>query len=180
MGAISKRVIKMLQIFNVKVKAYSGYPIDEQFLKENNACQASLEEIFSTCKVVSLHSSMNERTRGMIGKEYFDMLQNGALFLNTARGPIVREDEMIEALKENRFWAMLDVYCEEPLAADNELRTLPNVYCMPHKCGPTEDRCPAVTRALADNICKFERGEEMELEILSEYAARMTVEKPKR
>ncbi len=174
MGAISKRVMKLLQMFHVKIKAYSSYPIDEQFLKENNAVQASIEEIFSTCKVVSLHSSMNEKTRGMIGKEHFDLLQDGAVFINTARGPIIREEEMIESLKENRFTAILDVYCQEPLAADSELRKLKNAYCMPHKGGPTEDRCPAITKALADNVCKFEHGEEMELEISGAYASRMT------
>ena len=174
MGAISKRVMKLLQMFHVKIKAYSGYPIDEQFLKENNAVQTSIEEIVATCKVVSLHSSLNERTRGMIGKKHFDMMQDGAVFINTARGAIIREEEMIEALKEKRITAILDVFCKEPLALDSELRKLKNVYCMPHKGGPTEDRCPAITKALADDICRFERGEEMELEISGSYASRMT------
>lgn len=177
MGAISKRVMKLLQMFHVKIKAYSGYPIDEQFLKENNAVQTSIEEIFATCKVVSLHSSLNERTRGMIEKEHFELMQDGAVFINTARGAIIREEEMIEALKEKRITAILDVYCKEPLAADSELRKLKNVYCMPHKGGPTEDRCPAITKALADDICRFEHGEEMELEISGSYASRMTKSK---
>lgn len=175
MGAISKRVIKLLRPFNVSLKLYSGYPINQAYLAENNAVQASLEEIFSTCKIVSLHSAMNERTRGMIGKEHFDLLQDGAVFINTARGRIVREEEMIEALKENRFRAMLDVYYQEPLAQDCELRSLPNVYCMPHMAGPTTDRRPVITKRLADNLVKFEQGQEMDLEISREYAMRMTV-----
>lgn len=174
MGTISKKVIKLLQAFRTTIKVYSSYQIDKEFLDTYHLKQVSLEEIFSTCKVVSLHSSLNERTRGMIGKEYFERLQEGAVFINTARGQIVREDELIEALKENRFRAVLDVYCQEPLAQDSELRTLKNVYCMPHKGGPTADRCPAITKALADNMCKFQRGEAMELEIRGEYATRMT------
>ena len=86
MGAIAKNLIKMLKPFRVKLKLYSGYPIDEAFLKENNAVQASLEEIFSTCRVISIHSALNERTKGLIGKEHFDLLQDGAIFVNTARG----------------------------------------------------------------------------------------------
>ena len=175
MGAISKRVVKLLQPFGVSLKLYSGYPIDEKYLNENNAVQASLEEIFSTCKIVSLHSAMNERTRGMIGKEHFDLLKNGAVFLNTARGRIIREEEMIEALKENRFRAILDVYYEEPLAQDSELRKLKNVYCIPHKGGPTADRAPFITKKLIDDMMKFEKGESLKLEITREYAARMTV-----
>ena len=91
MGAISKRVVKLLKPFGV---SYSGYPIDEEYLKENNATPASLEEIFATCKIVSLHSAMNEWTRGMIGKEHFDLFQDGAFFINTARDAIIRENEM--------------------------------------------------------------------------------------
>ena len=175
MGAISKRVMKLMKPFGVSFKIYSGYPIDAGFLKENNACQASLEEIFSSCKIISLHSAMNERTKGMIGKEHFEQMQNGALFVNTARGKIVREEEMIECLKKKPIRAILDVYCQEPMELDNELRKLPNVYCIPHMAGPTIDRRAAVVKALADNIVKFEKREEMDLEISPEYAQRMTV-----
>ena len=176
LGAISKRVIKLLKPFGVSLKLYSGYPINEEYLKENNAVQASLEEIFASCKLVSLHSAMTERTIGMIGKEHFDLLQDGAIFINTARGPIIREDEMIEALKEKRFRAVLDVFCEEPLDVESELRKLENVYCIPHKGGPTRDRRPFITMRLADNMVKFMNGEELELEIGGEYASRMTKE----
>ena len=176
LGTISRYLIKMLQAFNVNIKIYSSYKIDEQFLKENNAVQVtSIEEIFSSCKIVSVHSAMNEKNRGMIGKEHFDLLQDGALFINTARGAIIREDEMIEALRENRFRAVLDVYCQEPLDLDSPLRKLENVYCIPHLGGPTIDRRGSVTKALIDNVGKFERGEEAELEIKLEAAKRMTV-----
>lgn len=180
MGAVSKRIIKLLKPFGVKLKLYSGYPIDEKYLKENNAIQTSLEEIFSTCKIVSLHSAMNDRTRGMIGREHFDLLQNGAIFINTARGQIVREKEMIEALKENRFRAVLDVYCKEPLEAESELRKLENVYCIPHKAGPTMDRRPYVTMRLADDMVRFSQGDRLELEIGGEYASRMTKKSKKK
>ena len=110
----------------------------------------------------------------MIGKEHFDLLQDGALFLNTARGAIVREEEMIEALKENRFMAVLDVYCKEPPELDNPLRHLKNVYCMPHQGGPTIDRTPVITMRLADDILGFAGGKPLRFEIAAEYAKRMT------
>ena len=174
MGAITKNLIPMLKPFGVKLKLYSGYPIDPEYLAANNAVQASIEEIFATCKVVSIHSALNERTKGMIGKEHFDLLQDGAIFLNTARGAIVREEEMIEALKENRFMAVLDVYCKEPLDLDSPLRRLKNVYCIPHQGGPTSDRTPAVTMRLADDVLRFGEGKPLQYEIKAEYAKRMT------
>lgn len=174
MGAIAKNLIKMLKPFRVKLKLYSGYPIDEAFLKENNAVQASLEEIFSTCRVISVHSALNERTKGLIGKEHFDLLQDGAIFVNTARGAIIREEEMIEALQEKRFRAVLDVFCQEPLAQDSSLRTMDNVYCMPHMGGPTADRCPNIAMRLADDIQRFANDEALQYEITRDYAKRMT------
>lgn len=173
-GAISRILIQMLKPFRVRLKLYSGYPIDEEFLKEHNAVQTSLEDIFATCKIVSLHSSLTERTKGMIGKEHFDLLQDGAVFVNTARGAIIREDEMIEALKENRFRAVLDVYCQEPLDVNSPLRTMKNVYCMPHKGGPTSDRAAMITMRLADEVVHFAEGKAIKYEISNEYAKRMT------
>lgn len=174
MGAITKKLIPMLRPFGVKLKLYSGYPIDTEYLEQNNAVQASLEEIFSTCKVVSIHSALNDRTKGMIGKEHFDLLQDGAVFINSARGAIVREEEMIEALRENRFRAVLDVYCQEPPERDNPLRHLKNVYCMPHVGGPTSDRAPVIAMRLADDILRFAEGAPLRYEITGEYAKRMT------
>ena len=173
-GTISRYLIKMLQNFRAKIKVYSSHKIDEEYLKENNAVQSTIEDIFSTCKIVSLHSAMTEKTRGMIGKEHFELLSDGALFINTARGGIIRENEMIDALRGKKFCAVLDVYCHEPLEADSELRKLENVYCIPHMGGPTLDRRPYITKKLADNLAQFERAEDMELEIKSDAAKRMT------
>ena len=174
MGAITKNLVRMLQPFGVQLKLYSGYPIDADYLEQNNATQASLEEIFSTCKIVSIHSALNERTKGLITKAHFDLLQDGAVFVNSARGAIIREDEMIQALQEKRFRAVLDVYCKEPLELDSPLRRLKNVYCMPHQGGPTSDRTPAITRQLADDVLRFAEGKPLRYEISGEFAKRMT------
>ena len=176
-GTISRDLIRMLKPFRVKLKIYSGHTIDPSYLAENDAVQVSLEEIFSTCKIVSLHSALTDKTRGMIGKEHFDLLQDGAIFINTARGAIVRETELIGALRENRLRAVLDVYEKEPLDAHSPLRSLSNVYCIPHRAGPTLDRRPMVTMALADDILRFSRGEALQYEITSAQANRMTKER---
>lgn len=174
MGTISKYLIKLLKPFHVKLKLYSGYPIDEAFLRENNATQASIEEIFATCKVVSLHSALNDKTKGMIGKEHFDLLQDDAVFINSARAAIVREEDLMAALSENRFRAVLDVYHCEPLDANSPLRSMDNVYLVSHMAGPTGDRRPYITKNLADDIERFFNGEPLQYEISSKFAQRMT------
>lgn len=177
LGAISRYLIEMLKVFHVKVKVYSGHKIEEEYLKANNLEQVSLNEIFSTCDIVSVHSAMTEKTRGMIGKEQFDLLKDGALFVNTARGRVIKEDEMIEALKENRFNAVLDVYYHEPLEQDSALRKLPNVLPFPHNAGPTTDRRSAVTMRIADTALEIEKDASYtnDFEVSKAVAARMTV-----
>jgi phosphogluconate 2-dehydrogenase len=81
---------------------------------------------------------------------------------------------MIEALKEKRFMAVLDVYCKEPLDPDSPLRQLKNVYCIPHQGGPTIDRKAVVAMHLADDVLRFAEGKPLCYEISGEYAKRMT------
>lgn len=174
LGAISKYLIDMLKPFHTEIKIYSSHKIEEEYLERVGARQVSLEEIFSTCDIVSLHSALTDKTRGMIGKEYFDLMKDGALFINTARGAVVREGEMIEALRSGRFFAMLDVFEKEPLSPDSELRRFDNVYCIPHLAGPTIDRRYRVAIALAESIMKLHAGESSEFEISKAAAGRMT------
>ena len=173
-GAVSKKLAQMLRIFRVHIKIYSGQAIDPEWLRQTGAEQTSLEDIFSSCKLVSLHSSLRPATQNMIRKKHFDLLQDGAIFLNTARGPIVHQQEMTDALRENRFSAVLDVYDKEPLDSNDLLRKLPNVYCFPHKAGPTFDRRPMVVKALGEDILRFSQGKPLLYEITSRQAAFMT------
>ena len=175
LGTISTILIRMLQIFRVKIKLFSFFDIPEEMFTRYNVQRASLEEIFSTCDIVSVHSALNAQNRGLIQKKHFELLKENALFLNTARGDVINEDALIEELKTGRFRAVLDVYHKEPLPADSPLRTLPNVYAIPHMAGPTLDRRPYITSALIGEMVRFFNGEtNSELEITRELAARMT------
>jgi len=174
LGAISRYVIDMVKPFNMNIKIYSGHTIDAEYLKEHNAEQVSLDELFETCDIVSVHSAMTEKTKGMIGKKQFDLLKDGAIFINTSRGRVIVEEELIAALKENRFSAVIDVFYNEPLEENSELRTLENVYCVPHMAGPTIDRRPAISVRIADAVCNLENGLEDKCEISKAAASRMT------
>ena len=175
LGTISRIVIQMLQPFRVKIKVFSHYEIEPDFIEKQGIEVATLEEIFTTCDVISIHSALNEENRGLIGKRHFEMMKDGSLFLNTARGAVIDEEALIEELEKKRFRAVLDVYGNEPLAADSKLRTLKNVYCIPHMAGPTLDRRMRITKALIDEMRRFFNGEDnFELEINEEFVKRMT------
>ena len=179
-GAISKILMQMLQVFRCKFKVFSNHPIDPEFLASVNAKQVSLEEVLKTCHIISLHSSLTPSTRGSLGREEFEMMQEDAIFINTARGAIIREEEMAEVLAARpKMRAVLDVFCKEPMTPDNPLRTLPNVYCIPHRGGPTIDRRKYIGMAMARELVHFVNGEPLEHEIAADVASRMTSAKKK-
>ena len=172
-GMIARKLVEMLKPFRANIKIYSAYPIEPEFLKEHGASQVSLQEAFS-CSIVSLHSALTDATRGMIGREHLELIPEGGIFINTARGAIVREGELIEVLKNRNIFALLDVYEVEPLPLQSELRSLSNVYPLPHRGGPTNDRRPYIGKKIVEDLIRFKKGEPLLCEISAEYAKRMT------
>lgn len=173
-GAVARHTVKMLAPFHTPLKVWADFltPADEA---EWGIKKVTAEEIFSTCKVISLHTSLTPETFHSIDRRLIQMIPDGAVFINTARGRIVDEAALTEELKKQRFKAVLDVYEKEPLPAESGLRGLPNVVLMPHMGGPTIDRRKAVTERLMDDLERFLAGERPQrMEITREAAARMT------
>ena len=173
-GAISSRLIPKLRLFTDKIKVYSTHE-DNELAKREGFSYATLDEIFATCKIVSVHTAKNPETYHMINKKHFDLLLDGALFINTSRGAVIDEAALIDALKQNRFKALLDVYETEPPKEDNELKNLDNVMLFPHMAGPTYDMRERITGYLIDDIVRFEKGEKPQNEITKEIAIQMTI-----
>jgi phosphoglycerate dehydrogenase-like enzyme len=175
-GAISKYLVEMLQVFHCKIKLYSRRPLDEEYCRAKNIEQASMEEIFSTCDIISIQTAYNEHTHHMINRDLLKLIKPGALFLNTSRGKVIDELALIEELKDGRFTAFLDVYDQEPPAPENELFNLPNVYMMPHRGGPTIDRRPVIAENLFREAYAYVNDPTSPLrdEITREKAATMT------
>ncbi|MDR6551856.1 hydroxyacid dehydrogenase [Paenibacillus qinlingensis] len=130
-GEISKHVIRMLKPFNVKIWVHSNYCSQEE-AKAQGFQLCELNALFEQCDIVSIHNTLTDRTRGMIGTEQLKRLRDGALLVNTARGPVVQEHALLEELRTGRINAMLDVYDREPLSIEHELLKLSNVVCLPH------------------------------------------------
>ena len=94
------------------------------------------DNLVSTSDIVTVHSALNQQTQRLIDKEVFRKMKNTALFINTARGRIVNEEDLIDALKNREIsGACLDVFETEPLPIDSELRNLSNVILTPHTAG---------------------------------------------
>lgn len=172
-GMIPKHLVGMLKPFRAKIKVYSSHISDAE-LEKYNMEKATLEEVFSECKVISVHSAYNEKTHHMINKQILEKIPNGALFINTSRGGVIDEAALIEELRKERFTAVLDVYEKEPLPDNHPLRNMPNVYAVPHMGGPTYDRRKYVTLALADDIDGFVHGRPLKNEITRSYVSHMT------
>ncbi len=173
-GMTSRHLMRMGRAFRLKFKVLEKPYLTEDVQKEYGFEVASLEEIFSTCKVVSLHCGMTKSYYHLVNEKLLGMMPDGALLINTARGAVIDENALTAELKKGRIRAILDVYEEEPLKADSELRKLPNAYCIPHMGGPTYDRRWLISMALIDDILRFEKKEEMKLEITRSYASHMS------
>ena len=175
-GAIAEHLARMLQPFHVKIKVYSRSISDEK-LKQYNMERASLEEIFSTCDIISIHTAWNKYTENMISKELLQMIKKDALLVNTARGKVIDEPAMIEELKTGRFNAVLDVFWKEPHPyEEGGLYDLDNVIIMPHMGGPTMDRYPWITSDILDEIYGYlTENKPLKSEIPKERGLTMTI-----
>ena len=158
-GAISQYLVKMLQVFRVKIKVYSR-SISQEEVDKYHMQRADLPEIFSTCDIVSIHTALNEHTYHMIDSKLLSKLKEGSLFVNTARGAVVDEDDLIRELKTGRFKAVIDVFEHEPFPDDSGWYDLDNVILMPHMGGPTVDRRKYITNDLMQEAYAYlTRGE---------------------
>lgn len=172
-GEISRQVIRMLQPFNVSILLYSGYCTQEEATAQG-ARLCGLNELFERSDVVSLHNTWTPRTEGMIGAEQLKRLRDGALFVNTARGPIVQEQALVEELRTGRIYAALDVYDREPLPADHELAAMPNVLCLPHIGGFHGLLKPELCDFIVDELHRFTKGENLLGRVSLDHYRRLT------
>lgn len=173
-GMIAKYVVGMLKPFHCPVEVFSRH-IGQEELDRQGMVRRNLEEIFSECDVISIHSGMTKENYHLITEDLLNRMKPGALLINTARGAIIDEAALCRVLKERDIYAVLDVYETEPLPADHELLSCDRAILMPHMGGPTIDRRFAVTRSVIADIRRFLAGDEMSCEIGKEYAGKMSV-----
>jgi phosphoglycerate dehydrogenase-like enzyme len=119
-----------------------------------------MNEVLAQADYVSVHVPLLPTTRGLIGREQFALMRKGAIFINTARGPIVDETALAEALANGHLaGAGLDVYAVEPVAADSPLLRLENVVLTPHMAAHTDDALRAMSLVAEDVLRVLKRQE---------------------
>ncbi|MBL7737179.1 MAG: D-glycerate dehydrogenase [Chitinophagaceae bacterium] len=125
-----------------------------------NARRVSFNELLEQSDVLSAHAVFTPETRGRFDKDAFAKMKRTAIFINTARGGMHVEQDLIEALQKGLIWgAGLDVTNPEPMAHDNPLLQIPNVAVLPHIGSATSETRSAMTRMAAENIIAGLRGE---------------------
>lgn len=154
-GAVTKHFVKLLQPFRCKLKVYNYQPIPQEELKKYHMEQVSIEEVFKTCDVVSVHLAWNPQTEHMVSKSLIQSMKDGALLVNTARGMVIDEEALTEEVKTGRIWAVLDVVSQEPLSSDSVLYDLEDVTIIPHEGGPTRDRLKFIVSDLIDDAYNY-------------------------
>lgn len=174
LGRIGGEVAARARSFGMTIMAYDPYVQRERFeMLRVERCE-TLDELVRRAEVLTVHTPLTDETRGLIDAAVLSKLPKGAIVANFARGGIVEENGLIEALKSDRLaGALLDVYSKEPLAADSPLRQFDNVLLTPHLGASTAegqrnvavDACIAVRDALlngelagAVNLAGVERG----------------------
>ena len=148
-GAIGQRVLKIAQAFGCETYAYNRSP------KEIPGVQfVTMEELLKTCDIISVHVPQTKETIGLIGEEQFDMMKDTALFINTARGPIVDSEALAKALNEGQIaGAAVDVFeVEPPVAADHVLFGAKNLIATPHVAFSSQQAFEKRAVIVAENI----------------------------
>lgn len=129
-------------------------------IRERGAFPATLDQLFSECDYISLHVPLTEDTQRMVGRRELGMMKEGAILVNTARGAVLDEEALAEALVDGKLDAAgLDVFEQEPLPASSRLRTLANVVLSDHTAYYSVESIVELKTKAARNVLRVLRGE---------------------
>lgn len=159
-GNIARMVAQKLAPWNLKVLGYDPF-ISESVFKSHGVEKTSFEQLLKESDFVSAHVPHTAETYHMFSYERFKQMKRGAIFINTARGPLVDEDGLYQALQEG--WlagAALDVMEKEPPDPDHPLLSLPNVIITPHMAWYSEESAVDLQRMAAEEVARVLKGEE--------------------
>lgn len=151
-GRIGSRVAGFLSGFNTEILAYDPYVLDQD-TDITGAELTTLDDLLERSDIVSINAELTDETRGMVGRREFGLMKDSAILVNTARGPIVSETALVEALEEDRIaGAGLDVFETEPLPASSRLHEFDTVISTPHAAGITRVSRVTSVETLVSNV----------------------------
>ncbi len=161
MGRIGQEVARRLQNWDSEIVYYDPFRLPPERERELNVRYLELDDLLGAADVITVHVPLNEKTRHLIDGRALGLMKPTAALVNTARGELVDEAALVEALKANTILgAGLDVLSEEPPPKDHPLFGLPNVILTPHMAGPTWQSWPRRFENCFANIARVQRGEQ--------------------
>jgi glycerate dehydrogenase len=157
LGNIGSTVARIAAAFGMKVIAFTSKP--QEALPSYITRAASLDEVFSESDAVSLHCPLTANTRGMVDARRLSLMKPTAMLINTSRGPLIVEEDLVYALKNGVIAAAaVDVLCQEPPAADNPLLALDNCYFTPHIGWTSAEARQRLMDVVVNNVRTFMEG----------------------
>ncbi|MGJ8653605.1 MAG: hydroxyacid dehydrogenase [Opitutaceae bacterium] len=154
-GMVARETIKLLRQFNLDVSVYCPF-LTACEADNLGVSRATLKDVFRESDVVSLHTPNLPETKGLIGREHFSIMKQDATFINTARGQVIREEELIEVASERSdLHFILDVTNPEPPSEDSLLLSLPNVVLTPHIAGSMGVETERLGAAVVDEVKRY-------------------------
>jgi phosphoglycerate dehydrogenase-like enzyme len=158
LGRIGSRVAHMAQAFDMRVLA-TGFTLTAERALAHGVRMASLEDLLARSDIVSIHLRLSERSHKLIGRRELRLMKSTAYLINTARGPIVDEAALVDALRYRRIaGAGLDVFEREPIDPTNPLLQLDNVVCTPHIGFVTQETYEQMLGGAVENILNYLDG----------------------
>lgn len=161
-GSIGQKTAEIALSFGMKVIAYDLSPekkIDDPEIETEKIEFLSLNELYARADIISLHCPLTDLTRGIIDHKAFEQMQKGVIIINTARGPLIVESDLKEALASGKVkTAALDVMSTEPPAASNELLQSEKTIITPHIAWATEEARKRLMDIAFSNLKSFMAG----------------------
>ncbi|MEI8032153.1 MAG: phosphoglycerate dehydrogenase [Chlorobiaceae bacterium] len=162
LGKIGREVAKRMQAFGMKTIAYDPM-IPDEYAAHLNIELLPLHENFIRADFITIHSSLNESTRNLLSRDTFDLMKQGVIIVNCARGGIINEADLVEAIASGRVAAAaLDVFETEPVNPDNPLLKLDRIIATPHIAASTSEAQEKVAVQIAEQIVAWKRSGKLE------------------
>ena len=161
LGYVGRHVAKIANAFEMKVLAW-GPRLTQQAAAMVGADSCGLDELMTRSDIISIHATLSPKSRGLIDARRLGLMKRSAYLINTARGPIVEEAALCDALASNRIaGAGLDVFDAEPLPLDHPLTRMPDVVLTSHLGWPTDEMYSKFADAAADALLAYLDGRDV-------------------
>lgn len=162
-GSIGSEIAKRAHAFGMNIHVYDAIPQSDPVISKCFVGEEKLPSFYAGCDYIVICIPLNEKTKYMLNYEAFQQMKNSAILINIARGPLVKTDDLIKALRNGEVQAAaLDVFELEPLPQDHEIWTVDNIFISSHKAGMGDSWKMFIGELIMRNIDNYMSGADME------------------